>query len=33
MEFDKTFYVYEYFIQETGEIFYIGKGHGQRAWK
>ncbi|MFB6468743.1 GIY-YIG nuclease family protein [Cytobacillus sp. Hz8] len=24
------FYVYEWFIKNTGEIFYVGKGHGNR---
>lgn len=24
------FYVYEWFIVETGEIFYVGKGTGKR---
>lgn len=24
------FYVYEYFIEDTGEIFYVGKGYGKR---
>jgi len=26
----KDFYVYEWFIKETGEIFYVGKGRGNR---
>ncbi|MEK4246606.1 hypothetical protein MKZ20_14905 [Psychrobacillus sp. FSL K6-2684] len=26
----KDFYVYEWFIIETGEIFYVGKGRGNR---
>lgn len=26
----KDFYVYEWFIKETGEIFYVGKGRGKR---
>lgn len=24
------FYVYEWYIKETNEIFYVGKGSGQR---
>ena len=27
----KAFYVYEWYIVETGEIFYVGKGSGKRA--
>ncbi|MGE7128961.1 GIY-YIG nuclease family protein [Lysinibacillus xylanilyticus] len=27
---EKDFYVYEWFIKETGEIFYVGKGRGNR---
>ena len=27
----KAFYVYEWYIVETGEIFYVGKGSGNRA--
>ncbi|GIN71635.1 hypothetical protein J14TS2_21100 [Bacillus sp. J14TS2] len=27
------FYVYEYFIKSTDEVFYIGKGTAERAWK
>ena len=27
---DHDFYVYEWFIKETGEIFYVGKGRGHR---
>lgn len=27
----KPFYVYEWYIVETGEIFYVGKGSGNRA--
>ncbi|MGE8077441.1 GIY-YIG nuclease family protein [Peribacillus loiseleuriae] len=26
----KDFYVYEWFIKKTGEIFYVGKGRGSR---
>ena len=26
-----TFYVYEWFIVETGEVFYVGKGSGNRV--
>jgi len=26
----KLYYVYEWFIKETGEVFYIGKGNGRR---
>lgn len=26
----KDFYVYEWFIKETGEVFYVGKGRGDR---
>lgn len=26
------FYVYEHWRQDTGEVFYVGKGHGNRAW-
>lgn len=26
-----TYYVYEWFIVETGEVFYVGKGSGNRA--
>ncbi|MEK3977891.1 GIY-YIG nuclease family protein [Psychrobacillus sp. FSL K6-2836] len=26
----KDFYVYEWFIKETGEVFYVGKGRGNR---
>jgi hypothetical protein len=28
----KIFYVYGHYRADTGEIFYIGKGHGKRAW-
>lgn len=24
------YYVYEWFIKETGEVFYVGKGRGNR---
>lgn len=27
---NKDFYVYEWFIKETGEVFYVGKGRGNR---
>lgn len=27
---EEDFYVYEWFIKETGEVFYIGKGRGDR---
>jgi len=27
-----VYYVYEYFIQTTGEIFYVGKGSGNRIY-
>ena len=30
---ENKFYVYEHVRQDTGEIFYVGKGHGKRAWK
>lgn len=29
----KEYYVYQYIVQETGEIFYIGKGSTDRAFK
>ena len=28
---NKKYYVYEWFIKETGEIFYVGKGSGNRV--
>lgn len=28
---DKRFYVYEHIRQDTGAVFYVGKGHGDRA--
>ena len=28
----KKYYVYIYFVIETNEIFYVGKGSGNRAW-
>ena len=27
---DKKYYVYKWFIESTGEVFYIGKGSGNR---
>ncbi|GGF16909.1 hypothetical protein GCM10010954_14440 [Halobacillus andaensis] len=29
----KEYYVYEYYIEESNEVFYVGKGKGNRAWK
>lgn len=29
----KTFYVYLHRKKSTNEVFYVGKGHGKRAWK
>lgn len=28
---ENRFYVYEWYIVETGEVFYVGKGTGNRA--
>jgi predicted transcriptional regulator len=30
---ENEFYVYEYYIIESSEVFYVGKGKGDRAWK
>jgi len=30
---DIKYYVYLHRLSETGEIFYVGKGHGKRAWE
>lgn len=30
---NKDYYVYEYYIEETEEVFYVGKGIGNRAWR
>jgi NUMOD3 motif len=30
---DKQFYVYEYIRPDTGDVFYVGKGKGRRAFK
>lgn len=30
---DRVFYVYEHLRGDTGEVFYIGKGAGRRAWR
>lgn len=30
---DKVYYVYEWFIVGTGEVFYVGKGKNKRAWQ
>jgi len=27
---NKKYYVYEWFMKDTGEIFYVGKGSGKR---
>ncbi|WP_102336359.1 hypothetical protein [Salimicrobium jeotgali] len=27
------YYVYEYYIKESEEVFYVGKGKGDRAWR
>lgn len=32
MDNKKEYYVYEYFIIETNEVFYVGKGKGRRAF-
>lgn len=29
---ERRFYVYEWYIKETGEVFYVGKGTGQRRY-
>ncbi|MCM3016909.1 GIY-YIG nuclease family protein [Priestia megaterium] len=29
----KEYYVYEYYIVDSNEVFYVGKGKGPRAWK
>jgi hypothetical protein len=28
----KTYYVYLHTRNDTGEVFYVGKGQGRRAW-
>lgn len=33
MQKNNVYYVYEWFIKETGEVFYVGKGKGRRAWQ
>ncbi|PFR91175.1 hypothetical protein COK43_10370 [Bacillus cereus] len=30
---EAEYYVYEYFILDNDEVFYVGKGKGDRAWK
>ena len=30
MDENKTYYVYEWYNEETGDVFYVGKGHGDR---
>ncbi|QOS88750.1 hypothetical protein [Peribacillus sp. JNUCC41] len=32
-ELRTNFYVYEYFIKDSGDVFYVGKGVTKRAWK
>lgn len=32
MSDEKQFYVYEHWRSDTNECFYVGKGHGNRAW-
>lgn len=31
MDEQRIYYVYEWYNEETGEIFYVGKGHGDRC--
>lgn len=29
----EEYYVYEYYIEKSNEVFYVGKGRGNRAWR